>query len=180
MYCCFSSCPCMSPAVSIINNFFPLLTWSWNMPTPGCFICFRLSFNVLLPGFPLHSCLVFFSVLLTALHTIQFIDNHSKTASSITFKTNTVMPKYDVLLIGFISFRNDVIFQTRVKYRSYLNPVILRMAYNIRDAPIRTFEADHRSPKAVSADPDIANQRSQCQIHKFFYIVVLCNFHIFN
>ena len=50
----------------------------------------------------------------------------------------------------------------------------------IRDAPIRNFGADHRSPKAVSADPDIADHRSQRQIHKFFNIVVSCNFHIFK
>ena len=49
-----------------------------------------------------------------------------------------------------------------------------------RDALIRTFGADHWSPRAISADPDIADHRSQRQIHKFLYIVVLCNFHIFN
>ena len=40
----------------------------------------------------------------------------------------------------------------------------------------RIFGAVYRSPKAVSADPDIADHRSQRQIHKFFYIVVLCNY----
>ena len=30
----------------------------------------------------------------------------------------------------------------------------------IRDAPIRIFGADHQSPKAVSANPDIADHRS--------------------
>ena len=49
-----------------------------------------------------------------------------------------------------------------------------------RDAPIRIFGTDQRPPKAVSADPDIADHRSQRLIHKLFNIVVLCNFHIFN